>query len=98
MRNIAEKMNPADLPLVFQLKHTRDRILLLDFTHCALVLSLAHLDGMRRFLTCREVGGYYMPFADEYVVSAHPPLPQHPKVPRPWVLNMYSMVTTMYNT
>ena len=33
-----------------------------------------------------------MPFADEYVVSAHPPLPLHSKVPRPWALDTYSTV------
>ena len=33
-----------------------------------------------------------MPFADEYVISAHPPLPLHSKVPRPWALDAYSMV------
>ena len=38
------------------------------------------------------VGGYYMPFADIYVVSAHPPLPLHSKVPRPWALDTYSTV------
>ncbi len=31
-----------------------------------------------------------MPFADEYVVSAHPPLPLHSEVPRPWALDTYS--------
>ena len=36
----------ADLPPVLQLKHTKDRTLLLDFAHCALVISLIHLDGM----------------------------------------------------
>ena len=35
-----------------------------------------------------------MPFADEYVVSAHPPLPLHSKVPRPWALDTYSTVYT----
>ena len=33
-----------------------------------------------------------MPFADEYVVSAHSPLPLHSKVPRPWALDRYSTV------
>ena len=33
-----------------------------------------------------------MLFADEYVLSAHPPLPLHPKVPRPWALDTYSML------
>ena len=33
-----------------------------------------------------------MPFADGYVVSAHPPLPLHSKVPRPWALDTYSTV------
>ena len=33
-----------------------------------------------------------MPFADEYVLNAHPPLPLHPKVPRPWALDTYSTV------
>ena len=33
-----------------------------------------------------------MPFADEYVVSAHPPLQLHSKVPRPWALDTYSAV------
>ena len=32
-----------------------------------------------------------MPFADEYVVSAHPPLPLH-SVPRPWAPDTYSTV------
>ena len=36
----------ADLPSVFQLNHIKDRILLLDFAHCALFLSLAHLGGL----------------------------------------------------
>ena len=36
----------ADVPTVFQLKHTKDQILLLDFTYYALVISLAHLDGI----------------------------------------------------
>ena len=35
----------ADLPSLFQLKHTKDRILPLDSAHCHLVLSLAHLDS-----------------------------------------------------
>ena len=33
-----------------------------------------------------------MPFADGYVVSTHPPLPLHSKVPRPWALDTYSTV------
>ena len=33
-----------------------------------------------------------MVFANKYVFSAHPPLPLHPMVPRPLVLDMYSMV------
>ena len=33
-----------------------------------------------------------MLFADEYVVSAHPPLPLHSKVPRPWALDTHSTV------
>ena len=33
-----------------------------------------------------------MPFADEYIVSAHPPLPLHSKVPRPWALDTYTTV------
>ena len=36
-----------------------------------------------------------MPFADGYVVSAHPPLPLHSKVPRPWALDAYSTVCTL---
>ena len=36
-----------------------------------------------------------MPFADEYVISIHHPLPLHPKVPRPWVLDTYSTVLTL---
>ena len=38
------------------------------------------------------VGGYYMPFTPHYAFSTHPPLPLHPKVPRPWVLDMYMYV------
>ena len=34
-----------------------------------------------------------MPFANEYVVSAHPPLPLHPMVPRPWALATYSTLS-----
>ena len=34
-----------------------------------------------------------MPFAPHYAFSAHPPLLLHPKVPRPWALDMYSMVS-----
>ena len=34
-----------------------------------------------------------MPFANECIVSAHPPLPLHSKVPRPWALDTYSMGT-----
>ena len=41
-----------------------------------------------RFLT----SGYFMPFADEYVAAAHPPLPLQSKVPRPWALDTYSTV------
>ena len=41
-----KQLHVADVPSVFQLKHTKDRILLLDFAHCALVISLAHLDGI----------------------------------------------------
>ena len=33
-----------------------------------------------------------MPFVHEYVVSAHPPLSLHSKVPRPWALDTYSTV------
>ena len=33
-----------------------------------------------------------MPFADGYVVNAHPPLPLYSKVPRPWALDTYSTV------
>ena len=36
-----------------------------------------------------------MPFADEYVLSAHFPLPPHPKVPHPWALDTYSTVLTL---
>ena len=40
-----------------------------------------------------------MPFADEYVViSAHPPLLLHSKVPRPWVLDTYSTVYTIFSS
>ena len=46
----------ADLPLVFQLKHTKDRISLLDFVHCALVISLAHLDGIMEYGSTPYVG------------------------------------------
>ena len=49
-----------------------------------------------RFLTSRVVGGYYMPFVDGYVVSAHPPLPLHSKVPRPWALDTYSTVYLLH--
>ena len=45
------------------------------------------------------VGGYYMPFAPHYAVySAHPPLPLHPKVPRPWALDTYSTVSLLILT
>ncbi len=37
-----------------------------------------------------------MPFADEYVVSAHPSLPLHSKVPRPWALDTYSTVIGIF--
>ena len=36
-----------------------------------------------------------MPFADEYVLSAHFPRPPHPKVPHPWALDTYSTVLTL---
>ena len=36
-----------------------------------------------------------MPFADKYIVSAHPPLPLHSKVPRPWALDTYSTVQVL---
>ena len=39
-----------------------------------------------------------MPFVDEYVLSAHPPLPLHPKVPRSWTLDTYSTVTQVFKT
>ena len=35
-----------------------------------------------------------MPYAPHYAFSAHPPLPLHPKVPRPWALDTYSTVAT----
>ena len=43
----------------------------------------------------RVVGGYYMPFALHYAFSVQPPLQLHPKVPRPWALDMYSTVSNM---
>ena len=33
-----------------------------------------------------------MPFALHYAFSAHPPLPLHAKVSRPWALDTYSTV------
>ena len=33
-----------------------------------------------------------MPYAPHYAFSAHPPLPLHPKVPRPWALDTYYTV------
>ena len=35
-----------------------------------------------------------MPFLDEYVLSTHPPLPLHPKVPCQWALDTYSTIIT----
>ena len=37
-----------------------------------------------------------MPFADEYVLSVHLPLPLHPKVPSLRALDTHSMVLALY--
>ena len=42
-----------------------------------------------KVLSFKVVGEYYMPIANKYVFSTHPPLQLLSKVPHPWALDTY---------